>query len=168
METATNTNSKARTEKTAAPTDAAFSTQKFEMPKFEMPKMEVPEAYRQFAEKHAAQTKEAFGKIKTASEEATGIFEQTYATAAKGVASYNLEVVKAARTNTNAALEFAQKLLGVKSPSEFFELSTKHAREQFEVVSAQAKELATLGQTVITDVAAPVRAGMEKASQKAA
>jgi len=41
----------------------------------------------------------------------------------QGATEYNLKIIEIARTNTNAAFEHAQQLLGVKSPSEFIELS---------------------------------------------
>jgi hypothetical protein len=42
--------------------------------------------------------------------------------------------------------DFSLTLSGVKSPSELMGLATEHAREQFEVLSQQIKELAELGQ----------------------
>ena len=42
----------------------------------------------------------------------------------------------------------------MKSPSEFIELSTAHARKQFEAMTAQAKELTGLAQKVTTEIAA--------------
>ena len=45
-----------------------FEMPKFEMPKFDMPKMEVPAAFREFAEKGVAQTKDAYEKMKAAAE----------------------------------------------------------------------------------------------------
>jgi hypothetical protein len=40
----------------------------------------------------------------------------------------------------------------VKSLTEFVELSTKHARMQFEVMTAQTKELAELAQKITTEI----------------
>ena len=48
-------------------------------------------------------------------------------------------------------------MFGVKTPSEFVELSTKHAREQFETLTGQGKELAGLAQKVATDTAEPIK-----------
>ena len=42
----------------------------------------------------------------------------------------------------------------MKSPSEFIELSTAHARKQFEAMTAQTKELTELAQKVTTEIAA--------------
>ena len=43
--------------------------------------------------------------------------------------------------------------MGVKSLSEFVELSSAHAREQFEAMTAQTKELTELAQRVTTEIA---------------
>ena len=59
-----------------------------------------------------------------------------------------------AATNAHAALDYAYELLGVKSPSEFIELSTAHARKQFEAMAAQTRELTELAQKVTTEIAA--------------
>jgi phasin family protein len=55
----------------------------------------------------------------------------------------------------------------VKSPSEFIELSTAHARKQFEAMTAQTKELTELAQKVTTEIAAKSwRQGDTKKSHK--
>ena len=58
-----------------------------------------------------------------------------------------------AATNAHAALDYAYELLGVKTPSELIQLSTAHAREQFEAMAAQTKELTELAQKVTTEIA---------------
>jgi hypothetical protein len=55
------------------------------------------------------------------------------------------------------------ELFGVKSPSEFLEVSTEHARKQFEPLSEQTKELAALRQKVMLETAEPLKAGAAKA-----
>jgi len=145
-----------------------FEIPKFEMPKFEMPKFEVPAAFREFAEKGVAQAKDAYEKVKAAAEEATDLLEDTYTTAAKGAADYNLKMIEAARTNTNAAFDYARELLDVKSLSEVVEVSTAHAHKQFEAFSEQTKELAALAQKVATDTVEPIKSGVNKAFRKVA
>src|ERR1700741_4713704 len=78
-----------------------FEIPRFEMPKFEMPKFEVPMAFREFAEKSVSQCKDNWEKMKVATEEATGVIEDSYATAAKGCTDYGIKVIEAARANTN-------------------------------------------------------------------
>jgi hypothetical protein len=56
----------------------------------------------------------------------------------------------------------------VKSLSEMVELSTAHARKQFESMTAQSKELVSIAQKVATDTAEPVKESFGKAFKKVA
>jgi len=160
---------KAKTAKHAAssfgPPDYGIAN--FEIPKFDMPNMEMPEAFREMAEKGVAQAKDTCEKVKAASEEAADLLENTYAVMAKGVTEYNLKLIEIARTNTRAAFDHAHELLGVKSPSEFIELSTAQMRKQFDIASAQNKELCALAQETATEAAKPLNTGVSKAFKKA-
>jgi phasin len=151
----------------AKPAIPAFEMPKFEMPKFEIPKMEVPAAFREIAEKGVSQAKENYEKMKAAAEEATDMLEDTYSTASKGAADYGLKLIEVARANTNAAFDFANDLINVKSLAEVVELTTTHSRKQFEAMSGQVKELATLAQKVATDTAEPIKSGVNKALKTA-
>ena len=150
----------------AAPT--AFEMPKFELPNFEIPKMEIPAAFRELAEKSVSQAKETYEKMKSAAEEATDVLEDTYATASKGASDYGLKMIEAARVNTNAAFDFAGELMAAKTLSEIVELSSTHARKQFEALTQQTKELNALAQKVATDTAEPIKSGMSKAFAKVA
>ena len=132
------------------------------------PGVEAPAAFRDMAEKSLSQAKDNYEKMKSAAEEATGVLEDTYATASKGAANYGLKVIEFARNNSNAAFDFASELLGAKTFAEFVELSTAHARKQFETMSEQSKELAALAQKVATEAAEPIKEGMSKAAKKVA
>jgi phasin len=154
--------------KTSKPSTGAFEIPKFEMPKFDIPKVEMPAAFREFAERGVAQAKDTYEKMKAAAEEATDVLETTYSTAAKGASEYGLKVIDTARINTNAAFDFFGELITAKSPSEFIELSTAHARKQFEAFTVQGKELGALAQKVATDTAEPIKSGMNKAFSKVA
>jgi phasin len=162
------TNVKSRPGKSAVPVSSMFELPKFDLPKFDLPKLEVPAAFREIVEKGVAQAKDAYERVKAAAEEATDLLEDTYTTAAKGAADYNLKVIEAARANTNAAFDYARELLDVKSFSDVIELSTAHARRQFEAVSEQTKELAALAQKVATEAAEPLKSGVTKAFRKVA
>jgi phasin len=164
-EATANTAPKAKTSKPAA---GVFDMPKFEMPKFELPKVEMPAAFREFAEKGVAQAKDNYEKMKAVAEEATDVLETTYSNASKGAADYGLKLIEAARLNTNAAFDFAGELMTVKSLSEVVELSTAHARKQFEALSQQTKELSALAQKIATETSEPIRTGMGKAFSKVA
>ena len=132
------------------------------------PGVEAPAAFRDMAEKGLSQAKDNYEKMKSAAEEATGVLEDTYATASKGATDYALKVIEMARENANATFDFATQLLGAKTFSEVIELSTTHARKQFETLGEQSKELATLAQKVATEAAEPIKEGMSKAAKKVA
>jgi phasin len=154
--------------KTSKPSTGAFEMPKFEMPKFDIPKVEMPAAFREFAERGVAQAKDTYEKMKAAAEEATDVLETTYSTASKGASEYGLKMIDTARINTNAAFDFAGELITAKSLSEVIELSSAHARKQFEALTVQGKELGALAQKVATDSAEPIKSGMNKAFSKVA
>jgi phasin len=154
--------------KAATPIVPLFELPKFDLPKFDLPKMEVPAAFREIAEKGVAQAKDAYEKVKAATEEATDLIEDTYTTAVKGTVDYNLKVIEAARANANAAFDFASELVGVKSLSEVVELTTAHARKQFEAVTEQTKELTAAAQKLAAETAEPIKSGVTKAFKKVA
>ncbi len=99
-----------------------------------------------------------------AAPEATDLIKGKYSTAVKGAQDYNNKLLEFAQTNTNTAFEFAQRLLGVKSPSEFIELSSERARKQFATLTEQTQELSALAQRVTLATAAPVKLDVTKAS----
>jgi phasin len=149
--------------KTANVAASPFGLPGQEIPKFNLPNMEMPEAFREMSEKSVAHAKDTYEKAQAAAGQATDLLKSTYATAAKCATDYNLKVLEIARTNTSTAFDYAQKLLGVKSLSEFVELSTEHARKQCEAMTAQTKELAELAQRATTEIAEPLKTGMTKA-----
>src|SRR4029078_406783 len=124
---------------------------------------DATQAFREVAENGSAQVKAAFANASTAAAGAAALMEDSYLRTIKGAQKYNTKVIEFAQANTKAAFDFAQELVGVKSPSEFFELSTNHSRKQFEKLSEQTKELATLAQKVTVATAEPVKAGVTKA-----
>jgi phasin len=154
--------------KTSKPVASPFEMPKFEMPKFEIPKVEMPAAFREFAERGVAQCKDTYEKMKAAAEEATDVLETTYSTATKGASDYGMKVIETARVNTNSAFDFANELIAAKTLSEVIELSSAHARKQFEALTEQSKELTALAQKVATDTAEPMKSGMNKAFAKVA
>lgn len=150
--------------KAAKAATAAFEAS---MPKIDLSTLEVPAAVRELAEKSVQSAREAYEKIKVSAEETTDLLEDTYSTASKGVAEYNAVALESLRTNVNAAFDFVGALFGAKSVSEAVEISTGHLRKQFDVLSAQTKELSTLAQKVATDTAEPIKASVEKTIKKA-
>lgn len=124
---------------------------------------DAAQAFRETAENGVANAKAAFEKTNAVAAEATTMMKDSYAKSVKGAQDYQMKAIEFARTNTEAAFEFAQKLTTVKSPSEFFELSTNHSRKQFETLTEQAKELTTLAQQVAMASAEPIKSGAARA-----
>ncbi len=75
--------------------------------------------------------------MNAATVEVTALIKNSYSTAVKGAQDYNAKVIEFANANTAVAVTFAQKLFGVKSPSDFIELSTEHSRKQIETLTEQ-------------------------------
>jgi phasin len=150
------------------PRPAGFEREglRVEVPNFDMPKFEVPAAFRELTEKGVSQARENWERMKAATEEATDVIEGSYATASKGMVDYGLKLIEAGRANTNAAFDLAGQLMAVKSVSEALELSTAHARKQFETVSAQTRELAALAHKVATETSEPIKASVTSAFTK--
>ncbi|GLK85002.1 phasin [Ancylobacter defluvii] len=160
------------TEATATPTPkktvkAAAAAFESALPKFDMPNLEVPAAVREMTEKSVQNARDAYEKLKSQAEETTDLLEDTYTTASKGVAEYNTLALEALRANVNSTFDYFSALLGTKSLSEAVELSTGHLRKQFDVLSAQAKDLSVLAQKVASETAEPIKASVEKNIKKA-
>ncbi len=83
-------------------------------------------------------------------------------TASKGSSQYSAKLMEIMKANTTASLDFAQELIGVKSPTEAVELWTAHAKKQFEAFTANAKDLAALSQKVATETVEPIKASASK------
>jgi len=124
---------------------------------------DASQVIRDTAASGSAQAQAAFEKVSAATSEASNLLKDSYSTTVKGVQEYNTKAIEFARANTEAAFDFAQKLATVKSPSEFFELSTTHSREQVETLTGQAKELAALAQKVTLASVEPFKTGAAKA-----
>ncbi len=129
---------------------------------------EVPEHVRAFAEKGVSQARDSYAKFKDVAESNNGTIEAVFTSASKGASEYSAKLMEMMKSNTTASLDFAQELLGIKSPSEAVELWTSHAKKQFESLTAQAKELAELSQKVAAETVEPIKANASKLFKPAA
>jgi len=129
---------------------------------------EVPEQMRALAEKGVSQARDSYAKFTDAAETHNGTMEAVFTSASKGASAYSAKLVEFIKANTTSSLDFAQELLSVKSPAEALELWTSQARKQFETLTAQAKELAELGQKVAAETVEPIKATASKYYKPAA
>ncbi|AFL48973.1 phasin [Sinorhizobium fredii] len=120
------------------------------------------DGFREFAEKGAAQSKDAYAKMKTAAEEATKTVEATLENAQSGSVELGLKAINALRTNAENSLSHMEALLGVKSLSELLDLQTAFIRKQAEVAVEQAKTMQEATRKVAENVAKPGKDAAEK------
>ena len=64
----------------------------------------------------------------------------------KAVQDYQAKLLQNFQANAEANMQLAQKLMSIRSPSEFIETVSSHMRERAAAIGEQAKELSTLGQ----------------------
>jgi phasin len=129
---------------------------------------EVPEQMRALAEKGVSQARDNYARFKDVAESHNSTIEAVFASASKGASEYSAKLMEMMKANTSATLDFAQELIGVKTPSEALELWTAHARKQFETFTAYSKELAELSQKVATETVEPIKTSASKLFKPAA
>jgi phasin len=112
------------------------------------------------AEKSATQSKEVYEKMSAATGHTADIMQDCYLAAVKGVQDYNSKLIEFTHANTKAAFDFAQRMSGVKSPSEFVEFSTEFAQQQLTTLAEQTKQLAALAQHVTLATAEPLKTSL--------
>jgi hypothetical protein len=95
----------------------------------------------------------AVHQLRAAMEDTTDQAKNSCLMAMEAAQHYNAKLFEFAKTNNNAALNYAQQLADVRSPSEFIQLTTRHASAQIEVLAEQTKELVTLGQRIASESA---------------
>ena len=144
-------------------TNEVFSMSSFDPTKF-------AESFRDFTEKGAEQSREAYAKMKAAGEDAGKTLEATVQNAQAGTVEIGLKAIDALRTNAENSLSYMEALLGVKSVAELVELQATFLRKQAEVTIEQAKSMQETSKQVAEKLAQPAKEATDKvmASFKAA
>src|SRR3982074_1666098 len=115
----------------------------------------MPGIFRGVAGQSVVRARDNCEKIKAASGEIADVLRETYSTNAKGAADYGVKVIEISSVNTNSVFDFLTNLMNTKSLSEIVKLSAAQSRENFNVASAQNKDLWDLVQKVATETAEP-------------
>ena len=121
---------------------------------------EIPSSFIDLFEKSLARTKDMHEKMSSVLEHSTEAFEEAFSCANRGSSEYRVKLMEIARANANSAFDLAREACEAKSLPELFELTLVHQRRQFELGSAQIKELSALTQKVVTETTEPIRSGM--------
>ncbi|MDM9618936.1 phasin [Rhizobium sp. S96] len=135
--------------------DDVFSISSFDPAKFS-------ETFRDFTEKSAQQSRDAYAKMKAAGEEAGKTLEATVQTAQAGAAEIGHKAIEVLRTNTENSLSHLDALLSVKSVAELVELQTAFLRKQAELTIEQAKSIQETSKQVAEKLAKPSKEAAEK------
>lgn len=101
---------------------------------------------RKATERAFRQGKRAVEHTMAETEQAGHEAQEDMAAAARAVEDIRSKMVEFMMTNMNSTLDYAKNLATVRSPTEFVELSTNHARNQFEAITSQTNELAAMTQ----------------------
>ena len=97
-----------------------------------------------------------------AAEESTRAMGNGYFAAAKAVGDFNMKLIEMAQGNTMAALNFAQQVATAKGPADAANLWSSYARERFETLTDQSRELTALAQRLMTSTAWPIANGFAR------
>jgi len=77
---------------------------------------------------------------------AANLYGGAFAGSLKAVQEYQTKLLQFFQSNAEANMQLAQKLMQVRSPSDYIETVSSHMRERAAAIGDQAKELAALGQ----------------------
>lgn len=139
----------------------------FDMSKFDASNLEVPAMVRDMAEKAVSQTKDGYAKVKAAAEDSIDVVEETLETVRENTLEVQQKAVDNAKANTDAVYDFFKDMFSVKSVSEAVELQTSFARQQFEMLSAQSKDLSEMTGKVVAEAFKPAKDAAEKVMKAA-
>jgi len=131
-----------------------------EFPTFDASK--AADQVRDFAEKGIEQSKQAYARLRTGSEEAQKAFESTYEAVRSSASDLSLKAIAAMRTNAEAGFAHLEALVGARSLSEVVELQTSFLRQRFEDAVSQTKDFQSVAAKAAEEVAKPIKSAVEK------
>jgi phasin len=132
-----------------------------EFPTFDASK--ATDQFRAFAEKGVEQSKEAYARLKTGTEETQKAFESALESAKSAGSELSLKSIGALRANAEAGFSHLEALVGAKSLSEVIELQSTFLRQRVEVAVEQAKDFQAVSTKAAEDVTKPLKNAFEKA-----
>lgn len=125
------------------------------------------EAFRTMTQRSVEQSREAYGRMKTAAEEATRTLENTMESAHNNSLQLSKRAIDAMRRNADLGFSHLERLMAAKSFAEVIELQTRYVRQQIETSTDQAKEMQSLTQSIAQDLLKPGREAFQRASEAA-
>jgi hypothetical protein len=106
-------------------------------------KFEIPEAARDFVKRSAAAAKDRSTDLHAGADKVNGAIEEALVGAVNGMSDVNRKIVDATNQDTEAAFVAIDKLAGVQSLTEAYEVYIDYLRQQSNVGVARAKSAAS-------------------------
>jgi hypothetical protein len=128
---------------------------------------EAPSSFVDMFDKSLARSKDMHEKMATLMGSSTEAFEEALQCAHRGSSEYRAKLLDIARQNASSAFDLARAAFEVRSMPELLELTMNHHRRQFELATAQVKELSALTQKVVSETSEPIRSGMTEPFRQA-
>jgi hypothetical protein len=132
-----------------------------------IPPEALPKAVRGVAGTGLAQARDAYATLKHSAETLSSSFNTSGEAVARGLKSLSTTMLEQMQTNADATLGFMRAMAGVKTLSEAIELQARHARQQFETVTAQAKALAGIVNKTASETTEPMRKALDASIRRA-
>jgi len=123
---------------------------------------DMPRVFRDVTEQGVAEVKQNFEKMTAAATDATEHAKTLHATALTGIQDYTTKVLEFTNVNMTSAMEQAKRLVSVKSPTEYFQLTSDYMKTQMQILSKQAQELAAIAQKMATSTTETMKSGLHK------
>lgn len=124
----------------------------------------LSEAFRSMTQKSMEQSKEAYGRMKTAADEATRALESAMENAQQGSLSFSKKAIDAMRSNAEIGFNHLERMMSATSFAEVIEMQTAYVRRQIEAVTDQAKDMQSLSQSIAQEMMKPGREAFQKAA----
>jgi phasin len=115
-----------------------------------------------FADKTTKAARENLERGASATEHATRGAEQSYPLALAGMRELNSKLIEMAHANAEAVFELAHEIARANQPSDLAAIWSEHARQQFERMTRQSKELTDLGQKLAGRTTEPIARTVNK------
>ncbi|MBB3952373.1 phasin family protein [Aureimonas jatrophae] len=115
------------------------------------------EAFRTMTHSSLEQSREAYGRMRSAADEATRTLEATIDQAHSGSLNLSKRAIEGLRAQAEMNFEHLQKLSTVSSFSEFMEIQTRYLRRQIELATDQARAMQEMTRSAGEDLMRPAR-----------
>ena len=142
---------------------AANTTRDMAAAAFDYPNLQVPEMVRSLTEQGLSRTREAYGRMKEATEEATGVMEQSFETSRESIRDVQLKTLDIAKANADATFDLVRRLMTVSSVSDAIQMQATFARERFDALVDYSRDVQSSLTKAGTEAAKPARVMLDRA-----